>query len=220
MQLRSDHKPLYASWRHVYGVMLELAREKRCLDGWVLASLSQHHEYRNCWAPRLVTLNKCLRVLWFTSTMRDPIDCELVSDVERDTWMLHVSNCVKLSHLSLRKISVSRARTRLSSFETMVNANLRCFKRAVVEHKAKVAAERKLATLCRVSGKFVILRLPSFLRDAEGRRVEDQSHGRGIVHEHFKKKFRCDDAECPRSIRELWRLLCARRFVKGIPLVC
>ena len=57
----------------------------------------------------------------------------------------------------------------------MVHENLRCLKRAVVEHKARVVAERKLATLRRLSGKVVNMRHPSFLRDAGGRRVEDQS---------------------------------------------
>ena len=32
--------------------------------------------------------------------------------------------------------------------------------------------------------------------------MEDQSRCGAVVYEHFKKKFRCDDAECP----VLWRL--------------
>ena len=94
--------------------------------------------------------------------------------------MLHVNNCVKPCRL------------------------LRCLQRAVVDNKAKVSAERKLATLRRLSGKFVNMRHPSFLKDAEHSRVEDQSLWGGIVYEHFMKKFPCSDTECPDAFRELW----------------
>ena len=69
----------------------------------------------------------------------------------------------------------------------------------VVDSKAPLSAERKLATLRRLCGKFV-------LRKADGSRVEDQSLWGGIVSEHFKKKFRCSDAVCRDAIREFWRL--------------
>ena len=59
----------------------------------------------------------------------------------RDDWTLHVNNCVK----PCRESSVLEG--------------------AVVEHKGKVSVEWKLATLCRLSGKFVNMLHPSFLRD-------------------------------------------------------
>ena len=76
----------------------------------------------------------------------------------------------------------------MSFHENMVHANLLCLRRAVLEHKAKVTAERKLDTLRRLSGQFVNMRHPSFLRDAVGRRVEDQSRWGGIVHEHLLRR--------------------------------
>ena len=94
----------------------------------------------------------------------------------------------------------------MSFHETMVHANLRCLRRAVVDSKAQLSAERKLATVRRLCGKFVNMRHPSFLRNADGSRVEDQSLWGGIVSEHFMKKFHCSDAVCPDAIRELWRL--------------
>ena len=75
----------------------------------------------------------------------------------------------------------------------------------VAEHKAKVTAEKRLASLRRLAGKVVSKRHLNSLRDAEGRHVEDKSRWGDTVHEHFKNKFRSDDAENPESIHELWR---------------
>ena len=50
------------------------------------------------------------------------------------------------------------------------------------------------------------MRHPSFLRDAGEGRVEDQVPLGRHCSQHFKKKFRGDDAKCPGSIGELWRL--------------
>ena len=120
----------------------------------------------------------------------------------RDDWTLHVHNCVERCRLSpWHALNVSSPGM-MSFHETVVHANLRCLRRAVIDSKAQLSAERKL----RLCGKFVNMRHPSFLRKADGSRVEDQSLWNGIVSEHFKKKLHCSDAVCPDAIREPWRL--------------
>ena len=61
-------------------------------------------------------------------------------------------------------------------------------KRLVNELRVKVASERKLAALHALGGTNVNKRLPSALRNAEGRPVEDQSRWRSLIHEHFREK--------------------------------
>ena len=44
MHSRSDHKPLCLTRSQVPGVMLEFARKKKSLAGWIPQTLSQHHD--------------------------------------------------------------------------------------------------------------------------------------------------------------------------------
>ena len=96
---------------------------------------------------------------------RDPRVCEPMSDAERGLEVARQELRKTLSSESAQNLNVPSLE-RLSSHGIMVHENPQCLKRAVVEHKARVAAERKLATLRRLSGEVVKVRHSSFLRDA------------------------------------------------------
>ena len=72
--------------------------------------------------------------------------------------------------------------------ELMTYEELQRQKHTVANLRAKVAAERRLLTLRRLSSKVTNKRLPNSLRDSEGRQVHDQSRWGHLVHEHFRKK--------------------------------
>ena len=79
-------------------------------------------------------------------------------------------------------------------------------KHTVANPRAKVAAERRLLTLRRLSSKVNNKRMPSSLRDSTGHQVQDQSRWGHLVHEHFQKKIiGCDDAQDPQTTRRIWR---------------
>ena len=111
--------------------------------------------------------------------------------------MTDAEKCLDTARCELRKLassgSVQDLNTsslgKLSFHESMVHEELRRRKRAVAELKAEVAAERRLASLRRLTGKAVSKRQPCSLRDADGWQVEDQSRWSDIVHEHFKKEI-------------------------------
>ena len=71
--------------------------------------------------------------------------------------------------------------------------------------RAKVGAERRLATLRSLPSKVLSKRQPNSQRDAECPQVEDQSRWCDIVHEHFNEKFKSDDAVNPETTRRIWR---------------
>ena len=54
--------------------------------------------------------------------------------------------------------------------------------------RVKMAAERKLASLRRLTNNVTSKRQPNFLRESEGQQVEDQSRCGGPLHEHCKNK--------------------------------
>ena len=87
----------------------------------------------------------------------------------------------------------------------MVFEELRRQKRVVAELRAQVAAGRILSSVRRITSKDISKRQPYSLRDAEGQQVEDQSRWGDIVHEHFKEKFKSDDAVNPETTRRMWR---------------
>ena len=87
----------------------------------------------------------------------------------------------------------------------MVFEELRRQKRIVAELRAQVAAGRILSSVRRITSKVISKRQPYSLRDAEGQQVEDQSRWGDIVHEHFKEKFKSDDAVNPQNRRRIWR---------------
>ena len=119
-------------------------------DLWLGGFLSRFHNIMSfkttlldtlSWVPRLVTFNR-------VSNERDPCDCEPLTDAE-SSGSVHALNFSSPGMMSFH--------------ETMVHANLRCLRRAVVDCKAQLSAERKLATLRLLCGKFVNMRHPSFL---------------------------------------------------------
>ena len=114
VHLRSDHKPLCVSLRRVDGVMLEFARKKRSLAGWVPASLSQQHEFQNSIARHVVlgsTIGHIQQVLesamLHVNNERDPRDCELLTDAERRLDAAREQLRHGLSSESARNLSVS-----------------------------------------------------------------------------------------------------------------
>ena len=165
MQLRSDHKPLCVSRRQADGVMLSL-RGKR--SAWLVGFHHRCHSTMTSrvpslgtlfWAPRLVTCNTCMRMPCCRSTKRgipeSMTDAEMCLDVARQELR------ETMSSESVQKLNVSSL-GRMSSHETMVHGTLRCLKRAVAEHQARVTAERRLASLRRLSGKVVHTRHRNF----------------------------------------------------------
>ena len=116
---------------------------------------------------------------------RDPRDCQPFTDAERRLDVAREQLRHAVSSGSARNLSVSSL-GRMSSHETMVHAN------AVVVLEAKCCRQAQgkgVGFERRLSGKFVNVRHPSFLRDAEGRRVEDQSLWGGVVHEHLQEEI-------------------------------
>ena len=59
--------------------------------------------------------------------------------------------------------------------------------------------ERKLAALRLLVREIVNRRLPSSLQNSEGHPVEYHSRWGGLVHEHFRRKFRRDDVQNPET---------------------
>ena len=98
-----------------------------------------------------------------------------------------------------------------SSLGEMQNHELRVFdevrrqKHRVADLRAKVTAERRLVSLRQLSSKVMGKRQPNFLRDSEGRQVQDQCRWGDLVHEHIQNKFRCDDVQDPEISRHIWR---------------
>ena len=93
----------------------------------------------------------------------------------------------------------------LQTHELMVFDEVQRQKRLVADLRAKVAAERRHASLRQLSSKVISKRQPNSLRDSEGQHVQDQSRWGDLVHEHFQNKFRCDDVQDPETTRRIWR---------------
>ena len=194
MHSRSDHNPLCLTRSRVPGVMLEIVNKKRTMAGWFPQTLSQHPELQISVSQRThlgSTVGQIQQV--FESVMSEveaerlSQRCEPLSDTEirldnarRDLQTLVSS----LSSQALNCSSLGAMQTHvLLSFEEIQRQ-----KRTVADLRAKVAAERRLLTLRRLSCKVNDKRKPRFLRDSTGQQVQDQSRWGHLVHEHFPPK--------------------------------
>ena len=92
-----------------------------------------------------------------------------------------------VSSVSVQNLNVSSLGKKCTH-ESVVHEKLRGLKRAVAEHEARVTAERRLASLRRLTATVVSKRHANSLRGAEGRQVEDQSRWGDFDPERFKEK--------------------------------
>ena len=189
----------------VPGVMLEFAKKKKTMAGWFPQTLSQHHDLQISVSQRThlgSTVGQIQQVLESVmseveaerlSQCFEPLsDTEIRFDNARRDLQILISS---LSSQALNSSSLGAMQPHeLLSFEEIQRQ-----KRTVADLRAKVAAERRLLTLRRLSSKVNNKRMPSFLRDSTGQQVQDQSRWGHLVHEHFVRKK--SDATMPRIPR-------------------
>ena len=181
------------------------------MTGWVPQTLSQHHDLQistsHC-TPLGSTVGLIQQVL---ESVMCEVDaerlsqtCDPMTDIEKrfDTARRNLRTLI--SSVSLQAFN-SSSLGEMQPHESMTFEGLQRQKHTVADLRAKVAAERILLTLRRLSSKVTNKRLPNSLRDSEGRQVQDQSRWGHLVHEHFQKKFGCDDAQDPETTRRIWR---------------
>ena len=203
MQSRSDHKPLHLSRPHVPGVMLEFERKKKSLVG---QTLPQHHDLQIALFKHVSlgsTVGEIQQVLEMkvNGVNRDGEiqACEPMSDAEKrpDVARCELRN---LTSSTVLQGCNSSSLGKLLPHESLIFDMVRRQKRLVAELRTKVVGERKLAALRLLGRKIVNRRLPSPLRNSEGRPVEDQSLWGGLVHEHFEEMFALTVCKTPRPL--------------------
>ena len=177
MHSRSDHKPLCLTRSQVPGVMLEFARKKKLLAGWIPQTLSQHHGLQISISQRTPlgsTVGPIQQVL--ESAM-----CEVDAERQSQTCdpMTDIEKCFDTARRDLRTLASSvslqafnsSSLGEMQSNESMTYEELQRQKHIVADLRAKVAAERRLLALRRLSSKVTNKWMPSSLRDSEGRHV-------------------------------------------------
>ena len=196
--------------------MLEFAKKKKTMASWFPQTLSQHHATQISVSQRTHLGSTVGQIQQVLESVMSEVEaerlsqcCEPLSDTDirfdnarRDLQILISS----LSSQALNSSSLGAMQPHeLLSFE-----EIQRHKRTVADLRAKVAAERRLLTLRRLSSTVNNKRMPSFLRDSTGQQVQDQSRWGHFVHEHFQK-IGCDDAQDPETTRRIWRtrVLCA-----------
>ena len=186
---RSDHKPLCLTRPHILGDMLEFARKKKSMAGWVPQTLSQHHNLQISIAQR--TQLGCIvgqiqqvieRVMSEVEAERQSQSCKPLTDTEISFDNARRDLQTLISYVSSQALNSSSLGV-MQPHELLTYEEIQRQKRTVADLRAKVAAERRLLTLRRLSRKVNKKRMPSSLRDSTGRKVQDQSHWGGLVHE-------------------------------------
>ena len=220
---RSDHKPLCLTRPQVRGVMLEFARKKKPMAGWFPQTLSQHHDLQISISQRTHLGSTVGQIQQVFESVMSEVDAERPSQICDP--LTDTEKCFDSARRDLQTLvsSGSSQAFNSSSLGVMQPHELLTFeeiqrqKRIVVDLRAKVAAERRLLTLRRLSSKVINKRMPSPLRDSTGQHVQDQSRWGHLIHEHFQKK---SDATTPRILRPrgaFWRTRVRYAVQRGLP---
>ena len=153
---RSDHKPLCVTRRQLAGTMLEFARKRKIMAGWFPPSLSQHLDFPKSISQHMVLGSSVGHIQQVLESVMRQVEkerslevCEPMTDAER---CLHTARCELREFASSGSVHDLNTSSlgKLSPHESMVHDELRMRKRAVADLKARVAAERRLASLRRL----------------------------------------------------------------------
>ena len=192
---RSDHKPLCLTRPHSLGYMLEFAKKKKSMAGWVPQTLCQHHKLqisiaqRTQWGCTVGQIQQVVeRVMSEVHAERQWQSCDLLTDTEKSLDNARSDLRTLISSVSSQALNSSNLGV-MEPHESSMYEEIQRQKHTVADLRAKVAAERRLLTLRRLSSKVNNKRMPRFLRDSTGQQVQDQSRWGHLVHEHFKKKI-------------------------------